>query len=212
MGFLSSDKRKKQADLITLQNIVMDIKETKLQVSEEFLDKMTKLYISRHMSAANSIIENMSKMRQISVLFKRFDMAIAEVDALILIEPYYIFKVPTPSKYKEMLNQNLEKYVNNLIVREWKALQSKSEYTHGDRQIEENYRDFFDSFTPYTERLTPDTLDKLNKMRNKIFPKENISDDAVTDAAVSEDTDNGFQPAEFETFTSEELMDKPIIQ
>ncbi|MGN1137726.1 MAG: hypothetical protein ACI4SF_16090 [Oscillospiraceae bacterium] len=202
---LQTDKKNKKKNMIALQNIVMDINESTLQVSEEFLDKITKIYISKRMSLINSTLENMAKIRSISLLCSRIDAVMAEIDELIKIEPYYVFNDPVPTKYKELVAQSEDKYINNLITREWRTLRSRSDYTHGDRKIDENYREFLDSFVPYYSRLTPETAARLAELKQSVFPPE--SEKKTEEEAPPSDE---FVEEKFPTLSPDQVEEKNI--
>ena len=70
MSFFDNEKKKQRNKQIQLQNIILEIDEKKLQVSEEFLDKMTKIYISRYMKIVNENMANINKVTNIGLLFK----------------------------------------------------------------------------------------------------------------------------------------------
>lgn len=70
MSFFDNEKKKQRNKQIQLQNIILEIDEKKLQVSEEFLDKMTKIYISRYMKIVNENMANINKVTNIGLLLR----------------------------------------------------------------------------------------------------------------------------------------------
>ena len=65
MGLFDNEAKQKKNNLIALQNIVLEINEKKLQVSEEFLEKMTKIYISKYLKVINEQMADMGKLSNI---------------------------------------------------------------------------------------------------------------------------------------------------
>lgn len=190
MGFFDNDSKQKKNNLIALQNIVLEIDEKKLQVSEEFLDKMTKIYISKYMKNINEIVCDINKLTNIGLLFKKYDAIMSNLNELIKIEPLYRFNKPVPTEFKAQLESNLTEYCNSLISREWKKVSAASDVKRNDPNQEKKMIKFFDTFELYEERLPKASLKLLEKLHSSAFPEKEKKDEKphLTD----------FVPEEFE--------------
>lgn len=172
MGLFDSESKKRKQDLVTLQNIVLEIDEKKLQVSEEFLGQMTKIYISKYMKPVNENLSDMSRISSMSLLFRKYDAVIKNLDRLIEIEPYYKYRKVKPSEYKAELEEKLDSFTNSLIVREWKKVKPSGQAVREDPMLESKVRKFFEMFTPFKSRLPQSSLDLLDSLYKSAFPEE----------------------------------------
>lgn len=197
MGIFGMDAKKKN-DLIMLQNIVLNIDEKKLQVSQEFLEKMTKIYISRYMKIVNEHVSELSKVSSISYLFKRYDLALSNLDELIKIEHLYRFNKPIPSEYKKQIESGINEFVNSFIYRNWRKISPAHPVNVNEDAQKKKYRAFFDSFLPYEERLPSSSKEILASLREDALPL-----DAAVDKITSEEVSE-FVPMEFENIDASE--------
>lgn len=211
---LFGDKDKKN-NLIKLQNIVLNINEKKLEVSEEFLEKMTKIYISKYMKAVNDNVSELNKVASAVTLFSRYEFALANIDELIKIEPLYHFSKPTPSEYKAQLESSLPDFVSAFISRSWKKVCPQADIKGiGDSFLEKKYRGFFETFIPVEDKLPPRCVDMLDSLYVNVFPSElngrpkkpfrPAAGAAAPVAEASAEADAGFVPMTFETIASDE--------
>lgn len=198
MGIFGMDAKKKN-DLIMLQNIVLNIDEKKLQVSQEFLDKMTKIYISRYMKVINEHVSELGKVSSIAYLFKRYDLALSNLDELIKIEHLYRFNKPIPSEYKKQIESGINEFVNSYIYRTWRKISPAHSVNVNEEAQKKKYRSFFDSFLPYEERLPASSKEILANLREDVLPL-----DAAVDKITSEEASD-FVPMEFENIDPSEL-------
>lgn len=172
MGLFDSESKKRKQDLVSLQNIVLDIDEKKLQVSEEFLEQMTKIYISRYMKTVNECLSDMSRISSISLLFRKYDTALKNLDKLMEIEPCYKYRRTPPSEYKADLEEKLDHFTNSLIAREWKKVKPSGQKVREDPMLESKVRKFFDTYTPFKPRLPQSSIELLDSLYNSAFPEE----------------------------------------
>lgn len=196
MGLFNNDKGK--GKLVDLQNIVLNTDEKKLQVSEEFLEKMTKIYISKRMKAVNEMLADMPRIKVFNLIFKKYDAAMTLIDELIRIEDLYKFNDPVPSKFKVQLENSLEGYINAFITREWRTLQPG---TRPDVNSEAKLKAFFENFEPYKERLSEKTLETIKNLHDSVFPPP----PEETQPTVNEETSDGVGETGSDSFVPEEF-------
>lgn len=202
--FFDSEAKKKKQQIIELQNIILDIDEKKLQVSEEFLAKMVKIYISRYMKQVNEHLTEMGKAPNIALLFRHYDIIGNNLEMLIKIEPYHKFKKPAPSEYKAQLEEKLDEYINSLIAREWRKIKpSNSGVIMDDPALEKKVRNFFATFTSYGSRMPQSSRDLLKKIYDSAFPSE--AENKENDISS---TPNEQSPAEGSDGFVEEVFEK----
>lgn len=194
MSIFDSDSKQRKQDQIALQNIVLDINEKKLQVSEDFLIQMTKIYISRYMKIVNDNVADLGNISNIANLFRKYDNAITNIDYLIQIEGLYRFKRPFPSEYKIQLQDSLPTYVNSLIAREWKKTRSANSISPDDANDPHKYDVFFETFSLYENKMPESSLKMLQKLHDSVYPKEEIHLSPTNDGS----TDDGFVEEQFE--------------
>ncbi|MBP0956160.1 MAG: hypothetical protein J5997_02205 [Oscillospiraceae bacterium] len=195
MSLFDNESKQRRNKQIKLQNIILDIDEKKLQVSEEFLEKMTKIYISRYLKVINENISSINKVTNISLLFKKYDTILKNIDELIKIEDLHRFRRPTPSEYKEMIEERLDKFIMSLISREWRKIAPQNSAETTDPNLERKWKAFFASFEPYEERLTDNAKNTLEQLKNGVFPPEPPEEEQDDLHLVSEDE---FVPETFE--------------
>ncbi|MDE6592726.1 MAG: hypothetical protein K2K57_06675 [Oscillospiraceae bacterium] len=185
MGLFDKESKKKKQDQVELQNIVLDIDEKKLQVSEEFLGQMTKIYISKYMKVVNENISDMGRISSIALLFRKYEVINKNLDMLIKIEPYYKYKNTTPSEYKLEVEEKQEHFINSLIAREWKKVKPSNTSVRDDPMLESKVRKFFAGFDPFKSKMPQGSLELLENLYESAFPEEtNTSADKAAQAAA----------------------------
>lgn len=204
MSIFGNESKQRKNELIQLQNIVLEINEKKLQVSEEFLDKMTKIYISKYMKVVNEQVADLGKLTNIGLLFKKYDIIMSNLDELIKIEPLYKFNKPTPSEYKAQIEGSLDDFVNALISREWRKIKPINGSIREDPMQEKKFTAFFDSFAMYENRLPETSAVLLKRLKDDVFPPKEDAPANLNDAQPDE---SGFTPETFETVEMPENPD-----
>lgn len=185
MGLFDKESKKKKQDQVELQNIVLDIDEKKLQVSEEFLGQMTKIYISRYMKVVNENIADMGRLSSIALLFRKYEVINKNLDMLIKIEPYYKYKNITPSEYKLEVEEKQEHFINSLIAREWRKIKPTNASVREDPMLENKVRKFFAGFDPFKSKMPQSSLELLENLYESSFPEEaQASPDKAAQAAA----------------------------
>lgn len=205
MSLFDNESKQRRNKQIQLQNIILDIDEKKLQVSEEFLEQMTKIYISRYLKVINENISSINKVTNIALLFKKYDNAMKNIDELIKIEDLHRFRHPTPSEYKEMIEERLDKFIMSLISREWRKIAPQNSAETTDPILEKKWKAFFASFEPFEDRLTDNAKDTLEQLKNGVFPPEPPEEEQEDLHLVSEDD---FIPEEFEAVDAPDAENK----
>lgn len=201
MGFFDNESKQRKNDMIALQNIVLDINEKKLQVSEEFLEKMTKIYVSKYIKIVNDQLADMNKVTNIRLMFRKYDAIMASIDELVKIEPYHKFRKPAPSAYRETVNANLESFIMSLISREWKKIAPQNTANNIiDVNQEGKMRAFFETFDDYYSRMPKSCCDTIDRLKASAFPDEAVG--AEETAEPSYDLNEEFVPATFERLDS----------
>ncbi|MGN1415723.1 MAG: hypothetical protein ACI4XF_02700 [Oscillospiraceae bacterium] len=157
--------RKGNADKIQLQNIVLGINEKKLEVSEEFLQNMTKVYVSKRMKLINDTISGFEQLCRVSVYFKKIAYVNRLLDELIAIEPYYIFKYPGPSEYKRQLEENEDNYISQILNRSWKYIR----YDSSSQTINPEVSAYFSDAKSVWEKLPETSRNMLEELHNTVY-------------------------------------------
>ena len=199
MSIFDNESRQRRNKQIQLQNIILEIDEKKLQVSEEFLEKMTKIYISKYLKVINDNISSINKVTNIGLLFKKYDIVMKNIDELIKIEDLHRFRHPTPSEYKEMIEDRLDHFIMSLISREWRKIAPQNNSETTDPNLEKRWKAFFASFEPYEDRLTDNAITTLEQLKNGVFPPQTPAEVQEDLRLVSEDEfiPETFEAAEF---------------
>ena len=97
-------------------------------VSNEFLDEMTKVYISKRMKSINNATTSISTTKSPKAFFGYFDSIQSSLEELITLEKYYSFKKPIPSEFKKNLEAKKDKYILAMLNRAWKNANNKANY------------------------------------------------------------------------------------
>lgn len=175
--------RKGNSDKIQLQNIVLGINEKKLEVSEEFLQNMTKVYISKRMKLINDTIGGFEQLNRVSIYFKKIAYVNRLLDELIAIEPYYIFKYPGPTEYKRQLEENEDNYISQILNRCWKYIR----YDANSQTINPEVSAYFSDAKSVWDRLPEPNRDMLNELHNNIYGHGILEDPDAKNQADSDE-------------------------
>ncbi|MGN0696732.1 MAG: hypothetical protein ACI4J5_08225 [Oscillospiraceae bacterium] len=157
--------RKAKTDKIQLQNIVLGINEKKLEVSEEFLQNMTKVYVSKRMKLINDTISGFEQLIRVSAYFKKIAYVNRLLDELIAIEPYYIFKYPRPSEYKRQLEENEDNYIIQILNRSWKYIR----YDSNSQTINPEVSAYFSDAKAVWDKLPEQSRTMLEELHNTVY-------------------------------------------
>ena len=156
------DKKQSDPNRVALQNIVLGINEKKMEVSEDFLDEMSKIYVSKRMKLINESVESFSGVQDIRVLYSKYTYINALLDELEKIEPYYSYNDPVPSQYRQMLEESKPGYVNQIITRAWRVLGYNTSTPCSQGEVDhyfEVYRSLFEDLPEDSQRL----IDELHR-------------------------------------------------
>lgn len=217
MGLFSTSPHKLKQ--IELQNIIFGTEEKKLMVSPEFLDNMSKAYVTKRMKTVNKMVENIALTKSPKRFFKSYDSAIENLDELIRIENLYTFKKPVPSEFKKSLEEKKDYYIESLIKRIWKAINQKSGIKAGEKKDPEIFGPVLAEILQYRERYNDVMLDLIDSFYKSVYDQsfrieidydESVHEMSDDDADIGEtadgldenevfnlDSDDDFVPEEF---------------
>ena len=156
---------------IELQNIIFNTAEKKLMVSNEFLEEMTKHYISKRMKAINQSMEGLAATKVPKNFFTYYNTIIEALDELIAIEPYHTFKSPEPSAYRKNIESRKSRYVEAMLNRAWKDANQKAKY---EPRLEmprkpEDFEDALNTLLEYREHYSESNFDLLNQFYTSVY-------------------------------------------
>lgn len=161
------DKKKQ----IELQNILFGSNEKKLMVSPEFLEEMTKRYISKRMKSINQNMEGIAATKSPKNFFSYLDSIFQALDELIVLQNYHTFKEPIPSVVKNALIAKKGRYIIAMFNRVWKEANLKAKYdarTEQPRRVED-FGPILDELLTYMDQYTPDSIEILNKFYSSVY-------------------------------------------
>ncbi len=159
------DKKKADPDRVALQNLVLGINEKKMEVSDEFLDEMTRLYVSKRMKMVNDAVESFTGVQDVRVLFSKYTYINALLDELEKIEPYHLYNDPVPSEYRAMLEQSKPGYVNQIITRAWRLLGYNAQNPPPQNEIDR----FFEVYKSVADILPEESFVLLNGLHEAVY-------------------------------------------
>ena len=159
------EKNKSDPDRVALQNLVLGINEKKLEVSDEFLDEMSKIYVSKRMKLVNESVESFSGVQDVRVLYSKYTYINALLDELEKIEPYYSYNTPVPSEYRKMLEDSKPGYVNQIITRAWRVLG----YNTGTAMSQNEIDRFFEVYKALFEILPDDSQQLVDELHKGVY-------------------------------------------
>ncbi len=174
------DKKKQ----IELQNIIFGTAEKKLMVSPEFLEEMTKRYISKRMKSINQNMEGIAATKSPKNFFSYIDSIFQALDELIVLQKYHTFKEPIPSVVKNALIAKKGRYIIAMFNRVWKEANLKARYdarSEEPRRIED-FGPVLDELLAYMDQYTSDSIEVLNKFYSSVYG-HNIGEEPVIDEA-----------------------------
>ena len=159
------NKKKSDPERVALQNIVLGINEKKLEVSDEFLDEMTKIYVSKRMKLVNEAVESFINVQDVRTLYSKYTYINALLDELEKIESYHKYNDPTPSEYRKMLEDSKPGYVNQIITRSWRILGYNTQTAASQNEVER----FFGAYKPALEILPEDSVTLLDELHKGVY-------------------------------------------
>lgn len=216
MGLFSPNQNKLKQ--IELQNIIFGTEEKKLMVSPEFLDEMTKAYVTKRMKNVNKMSEFIVATKSPRKFFTAYDSLIKDIDELINLEKYYTFKKPVPTEFKREINDKIARYTENMINRAWKDANKQNKFQPDGKREPVLYGPFLDEMLEFRDRYSPLQLDLIDSFYQSVYddsflnPKvveevpeeenEAAENAEVAEAAAdtpAEDDDDGFVEEQFVT-------------
>lgn len=191
MGLFSKNPNKmKQIDL---QNIIFGTEEKKLMVSPEFLDSMSKAYVTKRMKTVNSMVEIIAGTKSPRRFFKAYDSIMTNLDELINIEKLYSFKKPVPSEFKRSVEDKKDHYIESMIKRVWKTIVQRSGVSAGEKKDPQIFGPVLSEMLDYRERYNDAILDLIDQFYESVYEQSfriEINVDEPVDAyQMSEDID-----------------------
>lgn len=223
MGLFKKNPQKLKQ--IELQNIIFGTEEKKLMVSSDFLDSMSKAYVTRRMKAVNKMVEVIAMTKSPRRLFKSYDSAMENLDELINIEKLYAFKKPIPSQFKKSLEEKKDHYIECMIKRVWKAINQKSGISAGEKKDPAVFGPVLSEILEYRDRYNNVMIELIDQFYESVYGQsfrieinydEPVHDGDEPEIDLGEDTeypmeeeefgpeinldDDGFMPADFPLF------------
>lgn len=169
MALFSGNANKQKQ--VELQNIIFGTNEKKLMVSNEFLDEMTKVYISKRMKSINNATTNISTTKSPKVFFGCYDSIQSSLEELIVLEKYYTFKKPIPSEFKKNLEAKKDKYILAMLNRAWKSANNKANYdpTAGIPRSPEQFGPILDEMIEFRDRYTDAIFGHVDRFYTSVY-------------------------------------------
>lgn len=192
---------------IELQNIIFGTDEKKLMVSNEFLDEMTKVYISKRMKVINRAMENISATKSPRAFFGSIDSIQDSLKELIVLEKYYSFKKPVPTEFKKNLEEKKDKYILAMLNRAWKNANNKANYdpTLGIPRSPEQFGPILQEMVEFRDQYTEAIFGHVERFYTSVYehsidyvepepePEEELSEEET--AALAEEGAEGAEAA-----------------
>ena len=204
MGLFGTNPQKMKQ--IELQNIIFGTEEKKLMVSPEFLDNMSKAYVSKRMKKVNKMIETLALTKSPRRFFKAYDSAMTNLDELINIEKLYTFKKPVPSEFKKNVEDKKEHYIQCMIKRVWKAINQKSGIAPGEKKDPQVFGPVLAEMLEYRERYNDVMLDLIDSFYKSVYD-ESFRIEINVDEPVNNQSDDDMDIDE-ENFDGSEDIDE----
>lgn len=194
MGLFSGGANK--AKQVELQNIIFGTNEKKLMVSDEFLEKMTKQYISKRMKNINQLMDGIFTTKSAKTFFTYIDTVMSELDELIAIQKYHEFKKPVPSEFKKNIEAKKEKYIFAMINRVWKNANLKANFdpTSGEKRDPEQFAPTLDALLEFRDRYSNSALEHIDRFYKSVYghgmnetpPEDEAAEEEAAAAAEAE--------------------------
>ncbi|MBD5141544.1 MAG: hypothetical protein HDT25_09065 [Ruminococcus sp.] len=203
MGLFSTNPAKLKQ--IELQNIIFGTEEKKLMVSPEFLDEMTKAYVTKRMKNINKMSEFIVATKSPRKFFTAYDALIKDIDELIVLEKYHTFKKPVPTEFKMEIDSKMPRYTENMINRAWKDANKQNKFQQGEKREPIRYAPYLNEMLEYQDRYSPIVLDLIDGFYQTVYddsflnPKvveEEIPEELTEEAAAAENAEGGAETAE----------------
>lgn len=204
---------------IELQNTIFGTTETKLMVSQDFLNDMAKNYVSKRMKNINKMAENIAATKSPRKFFTCYDAMMNDLDELINLERLYTFKKPTPTEFKRRINMRMDRYTENMINRAWKEANQRNYFQAGEKRDPAKYGPFLNEILEFKDRYSAVVLDLVDTFYTSVYdesfrkppveeppPAEDVFEEAAETAAEGTDenaaptednSDDGFIPESF---------------
>ena len=214
-----------KAKQVELQNIIFGTNEKKLMVSNEFLDEMTKVYISKRMKNINNAMTNVSTTKSPRTFFGCLDSIHDSLKELIVLEKYYSFKKPVPTEFKKNLEAKKDKYILAMINRAWKNANTKANYdpTSGVPRPPEQFGPILDEMIEFRDQYTEATFGHIDRFYTSVYEhsidyvpepesEEELSEEE-TAALDAESTENAEAAADdgIQEFVPEDFGDDLVL-
>lgn len=184
MGLFSPNQSKLKQ--IELQNIIFGTEEKKLMVSPEFLDEMTKAYVTKRMKNINKMSEYIVATKSPKKFFTAYDSLIKDIDELINLEKHHTFKKPVPTEFKREIDDKLPRYIENMINRAWKDANKQNKFRQGEKREPIRYAPYLDEMLEYRDRYSNIVLDLIDGFYQSVY------DDSFLNPKVEEEAPEEF--------------------
>ena len=222
MALFSGNSNK--AKQVELQNIIFGTNEKKLMVSNEFLDEMTKVYISKRMKSINAATTSISTTKSPKAFFGYFDSIQSTLEELIVLEKYYQFKKPVPSEFKKNLEEKKDKYILAMLNRAWKHTNNRANYdpTSGLPRSPEQFGPILDEMIEFRDQYTDAIFGHVDRFYTSVYehsidyvepePEEELSEEEA--AALAEEGAEGAESAGddgIQEFVPEDFGDDMVL-
>lgn len=225
MGLFSPNQAKLKQ--IELQNIIFGTEEKKLMVSQEFLDEMTKAYVTKRMKNVNKMSEFIVATKSPRKFFTAYDTLIKDIDELINLEKYYTFKKPVPTEFKREIDDKLPRYTENMINRAWKDANKQNKFRPDEKRDPTLYAPYLDEILEYRDRYSTSLLGLIDGFYQSVYddsflnpkveeevPEEELTEEAAAventeeeaAEAAAEDDGDGFMEEQFITISGDDII------
>lgn len=186
MSFFSQNPTKMKQ--IELQNIIFGTNEKKLMVSPEFLDDMTKHYISKRMKNINQMMESIFNTKSPKTFFTHYDAIIESLDELIAIEKHHSFKKPVPSAFKKNIEEKKEKYILAMINRVWKNVNMRANFdpTLGEKRDPKKFGPVLDELLSFRDKYTSAIFGHVDRFYKSVYG-HGVDETPVSEEAANEE-------------------------
>lgn len=184
MGLFSPNQNKLKQ--IELQNIIFGTEEKKLMVSPEFLDEMTKAYVTKRMKNVNKMSEFIVATKSPRKFFTAYDSLIKDIDELINLEKYYTFKKPVPTEFKREINDKIARYTENMINRAWKDANKQNKFQPDGKREPVLYGPFLDEMLEFRDRYSPLQLDLVDNFYQSVYDDSFLNPKVVEEVPEEE--------------------------
>lgn len=219
MGLFAPNANK--AKQIELQNTIFGTSEKKLMVSQDFLNDMTKNYVSKRMKNVNKAAEVVAATKSPRKFFLCYDSMMKDLDELINLEKLHTFKKPTPTEFKRRIAMRKDRYTENMVNRAWKEANQRNNFQAGEKRDKERYGPFLNEMLEFQDRYSAVVLDLIDTFYTSVYDEsfrkpheeelsvqgvlEEIAEEFTEEIGEAEaaegtpdiDIDDGFLPEDF---------------